>query len=191
MCKSQDSSFKNTKTKIQVIEVENYRNTIHFKKIADIFDLADNQILEIAKIVREFYGRNSIEPNLRMHLKDHGKEADEYFEAIKIPFDIHYKDKETKQTTTVEEERYLVYCKNVEDWENFVKKEREIDLDENAKHKRTIYLDGGGDHFKICANLVEEKIKSNAPMNPKKIKRRYKDSSVKATYLLAKFITIR
>ena len=155
-----------------------------FLKIADLFDLADNTILEIAKIVREYYGRNSIEPNLREHLKEHGMEADDHFEVVKLPFDIHYKEKDTKKTYTVVEDRDVVYCKNVEAWGNFVKKGRDIKLDENAKYTRKIYIDGGGDHFKICGNLIEEKKKPNSPENPKKNKKRHKTDSVKTTYLL-------
>ena len=156
-----------------------------FLKIADLFDLADNTILEIAKIVREYYGRNSIEPNLREHLKEHGLEADEYFEVVKIPFDIHYKDKETKETSTVVEDRYLVVCKDRHEWRNFVLQERGVAVEDRAKYREQLNIDGGGDHLKISANLIETKMTSNAPENPKKIKRRHKESSVKATYLLA------
>ena len=63
-----------------------------FLKISDLFDLSDNQTLEIAKLVREHYGRGCIEPNLKQHLIDHGLEADNDFEYIKMPFDIHPRD---------------------------------------------------------------------------------------------------
>ena len=82
------------------------------------------------------------------------------------------------------EDRDVVYCKNVEAWENFVKGEREINLEENAKYTRKIYIDGGGDHFKICGNLIAEKLKPNSPNNSKKQKNRHKKDSVKTTYLL-------
>ena len=45
-----------------------------------------------------------IKPNLREHLKAHGIEYDKCFEYEKMPFDIHYKDKESKLTSTVVEE---------------------------------------------------------------------------------------
>ena len=97
-----------------------------------------------------------------------------------MPFDIHYKDKETKVTKTVVEDRYLVVCKNVEEWEKYVIEKRKIKLDENAKYLRKIGMDKGGDHFKICGNLIDPNEKSNMPSDQHNL-----SSGVKATYLLA------
>ena len=84
-------------------------------------------------------------------------------------------------------------------YKEFVKEKRKIE--KTAKVTQKINIDGGGDHFKISANLIAEKVKSSAPIKAnsqskraKKLKdskeksvprKRYKDTSVKATYLLA------
>ena len=47
---------------------------------------------------------------------------------------------------------------------------------------RKVGIDGGGDHFKVVINLIAEE---TLPKNPKKQKKRHKDSSVKASFLLA------
>ena len=104
-------------------------------EIAEVCDLPDNQILAAAQIIRKYHGADSIEPNFKQYLKEHGKEAEDHFEYIQLTFDIHYKDKKTKVTKTVEEKRYVVICKNKEEWLKKVKKERGIDDDEDVTLK--------------------------------------------------------
>ena len=88
-------------------------------------------------------------------------------------------------------------------YKEYVKEKRKIDKKKKLTQK--INIDGGGDHFKISANLIEEKVKPSSPKfsgsktisrseAAKKLKdskeksvprKRNKDTSVKATYLLA------
>ena len=93
----------------------------------------------------------------------------------------------------------MVVCNDLAAWKEFIIEERGID--KSKKLTERFSLDGGGDHFKICANLLEEKVKSTTPKKAisradaaKKLKdskeksvpkQRNLDSSVKATYCLA------
>ena len=89
------------------------------------------------------------------------------------------------ETKTVLEDRSLAYCNDVENYEKFVRIDRKIPLDK--KMKRKIGCDGGGDHFKVTMNLVdEEEVRPGSPSNPKKRKKRdYLPGSVRATLILA------
>ena len=75
-------------------------------------------------------------------------------------------------------------------------------IDKMKKLTEKFSIDGGGDHFKICANLIEEKPKLSTPKKSfsrsdaaKKLKdsreksdapkQKTKDTAVTATYLLA------
>ena len=74
----------------------------------------------------------------------------------------------------------------MDEYEAFVRKERGIPI--GKKLKRKVGCDGGGIHFKVTMNLVEEEeMRPGSPSNPKKQKKRheYLSSSVKATLLLA------
>ena len=110
-------------------------------------------------------------------------ECEDYFDDVSEVFDIHYSEKDpiTKKKThwTEQELRHVVYCKNFEDFEKYVREQRGIDPDEKLLKKWQ--LDGGGDHFKICVNLIQESL---LPKNAKKIKQRNLDSSVKATFMV-------
>ena len=85
---------------------------------------------------------------------------------------------------TIQEVWYLVICKNIGELIDFVKKEQETDEDDDLSLK--IGMDKCGKHFKIPGNLVQSNpLKAYAPKNLKNIKWHHKDSSVKATFLLA------
>ena len=88
-----------------------------------------------------------------------------------------------KETKTVLEDRTLSYCNNLEKYEEFIRKERGID--KNKKLKRKIGCDSGGEHFKVTMNLCDVEVKPSSPTNAKKQKKRHKDTSVKATFLIA------
>ena len=88
-----------------------------------------------------------------------------------------------EETETVLEDRTLSYCNNLEKYEEFIRKEKKID--KNKKLKRKIGIDGGGDHFKVTMNLVDEEIKPGSPTNAKKQKKRHKNTSVRTTFIIA------
>ena len=46
-------------------------------------------------------------------------------------------------------------------YKEYVKEKRKIDKKKKLTQK--INIDGGGDHFKISANLIEEKVKPSSP----------------------------
>ena len=94
----------------------------------------------------------------------------------------------------------MVVCNDLAAWKEFVMEKRGIDKSKKLTEKFSI--DGGGDHFKICANLIEEKPKLSSPKKSfsqsdaaKKLKdsrekseatkQKTKDTAVTATYLLA------
>ena len=98
-------------------------------------------------------------------------------------FEIHYHEKDPvtgKKTSWTElEPRDVVYCKDFKAFETYVRQQRGIDPDKKLMIKWQ--LDGGGEHFKICVNLIEE---SALPKNQKKVKGRHLASSVKATFMV-------
>ena len=55
----------------------------------------------------------------------------------------------------------MVVCNDLAAWKEFVMEKRGIDKSKKLTEKFSI--DGGGDHFKICANLIEEKPKLSSP----------------------------
>ena len=65
-----------------------------------------------------------------------------------------------------------MYCKNIDAFEEFSRAKRGIDPAKNLVRKWSI--DGGGGSQKVCLNLVEEKLKPNAPTNPKHQKKHHK-----------------
>ena len=69
------------------------------------------------------------------------------------------------------------------EYREYVREKRKIP--KSAKMRELYSIDGGGDHFKFSANLIEDTIKPGAPKNPKKLKERFKASSVRHTYMLA------
>ena len=87
------------------------------------------------------------------------------------------------EVETVIEDRTLVYCNNIEKYEEFIREKRGIA--KNKKLKRKIGADSGQNIFKVTMNLVEEEIIPDSPSNPKKQKKRHKHSSVKETLILA------
>ena len=76
-----------------------------------------------------------------------------------------------------------MFCKDVKAYREFVREKRGID--KSAKLRELYSIDGGGDHFKFCANLIEDTIKPGAPKNPKHMKGRFLQTSVRTTYMLS------
>ena len=72
------------------------------------------------------------------------------------------------------ENRYVAYCKDPEEFEKFVRKERGIG--ENEKLVRKITMDGGNGFFKICLSLQRPKGSNRSK------KKRFKDTSGKFIY---------
>ena len=141
-------------------------------------------MLQTAEIIREEFGRTSVEPNLKEYLEGYGKQTAPYFAVIENEFDVYVPDPDNpKKRIIVKEKRNLVYCNDLDGFEEYSREKRGIDKDK--KLVRKINIDGGGDHLKVSMNLMEERLKPNAPKNPKHQKRRHKDSSVKATYIIA------
>ena len=93
----------------------------------------------------------------------------------------------------------MVVCNDPRAYIDFVKEKRGID--KSAKVREQYTLDGGGKHFKLSVNLIEEGTKPNTPKKAKSrseqakklkdskekpvAKKRFKDSSVKGTCMLA------
>ena len=67
----------------------------------------------------------------------------------------------------------------MEGFEKYVREKRDIDPDEKLMIKWQ--LDGGGEHFKICVNMIQESL---LPKNKKKVKAHHLASSVKATFMV-------
>ena len=112
---------------------------------------------------------------MKQFLEDFGKQTAPYFDVIEREFEIYITDPDdpsAKKKILTKEKRNLVYCTDIDAFEEFSRAKREIDPAKKLVRKWSI--DGGGGSQKICLSLVEEKLQPNSPSNPKHQKKHHK-----------------
>ena len=105
-----------------------------FEQIQDEQDLSDNQVKGMTQVFRQFCGPKSIEPGLEDIIKQHGEEILSFFDVSMEKMTVKVKGK------SVEQDRALVYCKDVAGFINYVKLERKIQKDFDLKGQSKSYL---------------------------------------------------
>ena len=149
-------------------------------KLQSKYDLPDAKIFGISSDLREECGKNIIEPGYVKEIKGNGKNFEKYFSVEEIEFTVSRKrEKPKKGIEYFQENRNLVYCHDIDGFEQEIREARGIPKEKKLRHQWGI--DGGGDHFKVCLNLIDESVDPNAPGNSKK----HLDSSVCASLIVA------
>ena len=92
-----------------------------FEQMQDENDLSDNQLKSMTQVFRKFCGPKSIESGLEDIIKQHGEEMLSFFDVSIVKMTVKVKGKQA------EEDRALVYCKDVPGFINYIKMERKIE----------------------------------------------------------------
>lgn len=154
-------------------------------KVATNFDLSTNKVHGIASALRTATNdRLLLQPNLKQNLFDLNHSLDHFFEVKKWEV-TKVCNKKTEVTT-----KTLVFCNNVKNLIEHIKKQRKIT---NKVHIK-IGIDGGGGFLKICASILSEKSEPDTINVQKSCRSKYtegvaakkfKESGVKKLLILA------
>lgn len=121
-----------------------------FSDLQCSMNLSSNQIVAVAKTVRQAMGRNAIEPNLKEKLTIMGRRLENYFKSCEIGF---FKKSSRDSLTFIT--RPVVMIEHVKSFLDEVFKIRNITrTEENLMFK--LGIDGGQGFFKVCLNIIRE-----------------------------------
>ena len=87
-------------------------------KISKDLNLTINEACLLARDLREEFGRNCVEADFKNKMQEACVECEDFFEVVTEIFDIHYTEKDPvtgkKTKWTTQEQRNVVYCKDIE-----------------------------------------------------------------------------
>ena len=150
-----------------------------FENIASATDMSNQKVKLVASEFRKSEGRKGIESGFAADLSKIPQEIiKKYFKTVYVPFQVmNNKNLEMQR-------RKFVFCHDLTGYIKHIKKERGISEDVEIEQK--IGIDGGGNFFKTCINIIEKKKPEKSPPKKKQNKsKKYKDGGVKKLLIIA------